>query len=515
MPEPDPQPDAVPTPEPVPGAQAATPKRHTAPITPLVHMVRFLGVILVVVLVQFASAAQHLNAAGWLGGGALALLVVAVVGGLVYLQWRRLLYWFDDDGDLRVSSGIFQHRERRLQLSRLQSVEVVQPLIARIFGMAEVRVEVAGSGDARITLAYLTLDAATALRAETLARAAGVRPDAGEAPEHVLVVVPNGVLLKSSLLHTTVWLILAVELLAIIVAFAAGGLAVGLGLVIALIVPVMAVFGSFATYFNFTVADSPDGLRTRFGLFGVRSHTVPPGRVAAVEFVEPLLWRHFGWVAVRITVAGTGSGDDSGENTASMLLPVATWEVATGLVHRLLPGVDIAAIDLRPAPPAARRRSPFQWRALAVGWDPRVLLTRRGWLIRRTAITPHARVQSVRLTQGPWERALGLSSVHFDIVPGPVRPVALRRGNAEAADLLVAEARRVLAATAADSSLRWGRAADRGAAAAPSADGDGAPELAQGGPSAPVPIAEPTPDDGGFPGQQPLPFDSDEQASPR
>lgn len=481
--------------------QGETAKRRTAPVTPLVHLVRFLGVIVVVVAVQFASAARNLNSVALLGAGGLALLVVILVGGLVYLQWRRLEYWFDADGDLRVSSGVLQHRERRLQLSRLQSVEVVQPLVARIFGMAEVRVEVAGSGDSRITLAYLTLAAATALRAETLARAAGVRPDAGEAPEHVLVEVPNGVLLKSSLLHTSVWLILAVELLALVVAFAAAGIVVGLGLVIGLIVPVIAVFGTFSTYFNFTVAESPDGLRTRFGLFGVRSHTVPPGRVAAVEFVEPLLWRRFGWVAVRITVAGNGADDDSGENTASMLLPVATWDVATGLVHRLLPGVDLPAIDLRPAPESAKRRSPFQWHALGVGWDARVIVTRRGWLIRRTAITPHARVQSVRLTKGPWERALGLSSVHFDIVPGPVRPMALHRGEREAAQLLVDEAQRVLAATAADSSLRWGRAADRAAAAAPSADEAPSDDAA--------PATEPTPDDGGFPGQQPLPFDGD------
>ena len=256
----------------------------------------------------------------------------------------------------------------------------------------------------------------------------------------MLVEVPNDVLFKSSLLHTTVWLILSVELLAILVAFATGGLAVGLGLVIALIVPVMAVFGSFATYFNFTVADSPDGLRTRFGLFGVRSHTVPPGRVAAVEFVEPLLWRHFGWVAVRITVAAPGPTTTPARTRRACCAGRHLGRDRAGAPAAA--GVDIAAIDLRPAPPAARRRSPFQWRAPAVGWDPRVLLTRRGWLIRRTAITPHARVQSVRLTQGPWERALGLSSAHFDIVPGPVRPVALRRGNAEAADLLVAEAKR-------------------------------------------------------------------------
>jgi putative membrane protein len=41
-----------------------------------------------------------------------------------------------------------------------------------------------------------------------------------------------------------------------------------------------------------------------------------------------------------------------------------------------------------------------------------------------TAIAPHSHVQSVRVTQGAWERRLGLASLHADTAPGPVNVVA-------------------------------------------------------------------------------------------
>ncbi|MDQ1245639.1 MAG: hypothetical protein QG597_6 [Actinomycetota bacterium] len=448
-----------------PPGGAATAKRRTAPITPVVHAVRIGAVIVVIAVVQFLQTIRGLSTGPLVAAIVGAVVILGVIAGISYLQWRRFEFWFDDDGDLRVSSGVLERRERRLQLSRLQSVDVVQPLLARVFGMAVVKVEVAGGGDSRITLSYLTIDDAHALRAETLARAAGVRPDAGEAPETVLVQVPSDVLLKAGLLNTSVWVTLAVELLVIVIVVTTGGLA-GLALLFALLIPLFTVFGFFASYFNFAVADSPDGLRTRFGLLGVQAHTIPPGRVASLEFVEPFLWRRRDWVQVRITVAGAQSSSDDDDNggSASMLLPVATWPVANEVVARVLPGVDVHAFALTPVPEIARRRSPFQWRNLGLGWDDRVVVTRRGWLTKRTTVTPHARVQSVRLTQGPWERSLGLASVHFDVVPGPIKPVALHRPLADAGQSMTAEIGLMRRAAKSDRSHRWGRAASPPAA---------------------------------------------------
>ena len=431
-------------------------KRHTAAITPLVHAARILSIVLVIGVLQVTNMLGKLDAGKIVGVLAVSLLVVASVGGAAYLQWRRLEFWFDADGDLRVSSGILERKERRLHLSRLQSVEVVQPLIARVFGMAEVRVEVAGSGDSRITLSYLSLADANALRAETLARAAGVRPDAGEAPESVIVQVPSPVLLGSSLLSSGVLVTVLIIVGAVVVGVLAGGWVGLTGLIFVLIVPLFGVFGAFVTYFNFTLADSPDGLRIRFGLLGVKAHTVPPGRVASVEFVEPLLWRKFNWVSVRLTVAGAQSSDDDQQDSSSMLLPVATWPVAMAVVSRILPGVDVSTLPLIPVPPRVRRRSPLQWRQLGMCATDEVFAARHGWLTRRLSLTPHARVQSMRITQGPWERSLGLASVHADIVPGSIRPVGRHQPADVARTMAFDEMVRVRQARAQDTSTHWG-----------------------------------------------------------
>ena len=86
---------------------------------------------------------------------------------------------------------------------------------------------------------------------------------------------------------------------------------------------------------------------------------MPPGRVQAVGFVQPFLWRKRGWVRVRLNIAGASTGSQGSGNesfTENVLLPVAPWPVALAIVGRVLPGVDIMAIPLVPAPERSRAR---------------------------------------------------------------------------------------------------------------------------------------------------------------
>jgi putative membrane protein len=217
--------------------------------------------------------------------------------------------------------------------------------------------------------------------------------------------------------------------------------------------PIVGVFTQFMRFFGFTVAESPDGLRLRHGLASVESQTVPPGRVQAVEIEEPLLWRRRGWVRVNLNVAGLRAGGD--EQVEQVLLPVAPREVALAIIGRVLPGVDLGELVFLPAPPAARRRAWLQYANLGVADHPRIVATRRGFLTRRTAVLPHARTQSVRVTQGPWQRALGLASVAVDSTPGPVAVVALHREAGQARAIAQAQLVRAAAARGDGSGGRW------------------------------------------------------------
>lgn len=435
----------------------ASGRRKVHPLTPVIQGVRWWPAALLLAV----SIPQQVEVS--LGTGAiltalLGLLVVGVIAvGWNFLEWQRLSFWFDEDGDLRVDSGVLSKQERRVQLSRLQSVDVMQPLLARVAGLAEVRIEVAGSGDSTQSLQFLTLAEANALRNEVIARSAGVRHDAEEAPESMLAVVPPGDLVVSLLLRAETFALLAATVLVVTVTIATAGTA-GIFLLVLGGVPIFSVFTQFTRYYDFQVAESPDGLRLRHGLLQRTRQTVPPGRVQAVGFVQPFLWRRRDWVRVRLNVAGVssssqGSGDQS--YTENVLLPVAPWPVALDIVARVLPGIDLRAVELLRAPERSRRRAWIQWRQLGVGWDDNVLVTRHGRITEHWELVPHARTQSVRVTQGPWQRHLGLASVHVDSTPGAVRPVALHRDVVEARRLAQEQADRAARARTTDRSTRW------------------------------------------------------------
>jgi len=386
----------------------------------------------------------------------IAIGLATLIAGFQYLAWQRLTFWFDAEGDFRMASGVVTRRERRLQLSRLQGVEVVQPLLARLFGMAEVSVEVAGAGDSRAVVRYVSLADATSLRNEVIARAAGLRPDSGEAPEQPLVQVPAKDLIVSLLLRGSTVFLVALTAVIVVTTIVGAGWA-GAAFLLAGGVPLLMVVAEFTRYYNFTVADSPDGLRLRSGLLQTQSQTIPPGRVQAVEFVQSMLWRRKDWVRVRLNVAGMKSGDDqdSGQGNEMVLLPVAPYDVAISVVQRVLPGVDARSIPLSPPPARARKRAWIQFRALGVGFDERVFVSARGKFVHRLTVVPHARTQSVRVTQGVWERSLGLATMHIDSTPGPVRAMALHRTAAEARALAESQNLRGENAFAAGGTKRW------------------------------------------------------------
>jgi putative membrane protein len=402
----------------------------------------------IVPIAVFMFVMEGRDATAMLGlTGAIALMVFLVlgVGGFSWLSWSRLTYFFDTDGDLRIHSGVVTRNERRVQLSRLQSVDITQPLIARLFGLAEVRPEVAGSSNESTKLRYLAVDDAQQLRADLLARAAGLKGHDGApavtAPERILVQVPAPHLLASLVLQPINVVLLSLIPVMAVGATVSGVWELGFSGLLLVATPFFIVGGQFLAQFGFTVAEASDGLRLRFGLTSHRSQTVPPGRVQAVRIERPLLWRPWGWVRVIVNVAGTTGGEE-GEERPSVVLPVAPEAIAQMVLHRVLPGVDPFVVPLEPVPASARWRAPLQWRQLGVGATPRVLVTRRGWVIPTWDVVPHARTQSVRLTQGPWQRRLGLASVHVDSTPGPVRVTALHRDVASVRALVNEQADR-------------------------------------------------------------------------
>ncbi|MFE0252167.1 PH domain-containing protein [Streptomyces sp. NPDC059010] len=364
-----------------------------------------------------------------------ALIPAAALYG--FLTW-----WFTHfavtDTELRIRTGLLFRRTAHIRLERIQAIDVTQPLLARVAGVAKLKLDVIGT-DKKDELAFLGAEEARTLRAELLARAAGFAPETaheiGEAPSQELLRVPPAVLAASLALTGATWGTLAA---AVAVPTILWLVTESAWTVLATAIPLFGAAGAssvgrFVTEYDWTLAESPDGLRIDHGLLDRAHETVPPGRVQTVRLVEPLLWRRRGWVRVELNVAGSAN---------SVLLPVAPREVAESVIARVLPGVTVPPRTSLTRPPRrAARCVPLWWRGYGLTVTDAVFAAHTGLLRRSLALVPHAKVQSVRLTQGPWERLWGVADVHVDT--GANKTVTARlRDATEARELLHAQAER-------------------------------------------------------------------------
>jgi putative membrane protein len=455
----------------VPGAPILKKTERPHPATPLIRG----WLILVAIVVGWArelipdGSGQGLQAVDlrWILAGIAAVVVLAAVAGFFTWYFTRFII---DDEELRVETGWIFKTSKKIPFERLQSVDIIQPLAARMFGLAELRLE-AGAGDSTTKLRYLTRRQASRLRDYLLTRAHGERArisdleqtaaasvltDLGAADRPLVTVPPQrlvlGLVLSSEWLISMAFLITggAVALSYGVVQYALSGLiplAIGAFTMISRRVIAM---------FNFTLAESPRGLRITRGLTNLTSQSVPINRIQGVKVSQPLLWKLPGWYRVDIDVVGYGSseGENNESHATNVLLPVANRaEVEIGL-HRTLPGFDLAGIEMHRSPSRARWLRWFDFWTLRYGWDDRALITERGWVVHQRDIVPHAKTQSVQIVQGPLQRLLRLADVHIHTPKGPVNAVAHQLDAQVARELALTQLDRARTARAADQQRR-------------------------------------------------------------
>jgi putative membrane protein len=440
----------------LPSSGAEHPFKRLSPLTPLVR-----SFILVVAAV--ASTWDDLLR-GDLGPLAWGFLVLLVVGGLYgAASWLRTKYWIEAD-ELRVDTGVVSRQSRRIRVDRLQGIDISQPFVARLFGLAELKMDVAGGGSGEGSLAFLTLAEAQDLRATLLARRDAVRADREATAEGESVLpappAPERELARLDLQTLLLSLLLSPEAGAFLVSAVAFGLLFalvgGFGGVAAAF-PVLAGFAvtslrRLSAYYDFTVSETPSGLQVRRGLFERNAQTITLARVQGVVVSEPILWRRLGWAKLDVALAGSASGTDAdGAPSASTVMPVAPRAFVMHLARLLLSASgspDPDAVDLLPPPERSRWAAPVRRRFLSAGVGDHLVVGREGMLNRRTHVVPHARVQSLRIEQGPWQRRLGLADVLVDSPPGPVHVRARHRDVFEARRFLDRENERARLARA-------------------------------------------------------------------
>ncbi|WP_241245952.1 PH domain-containing protein [Microbacterium sp. 4R-513] len=446
--------------------------------------------------IDFIVANNLYLAAGLVVLGVLIALIV-----IFYLSWRFHTFRITGD-DVEVRSGILFRTQRRAPLDRVQGVNLTRPMLARLLGMA--KLEVVGAGtDANVKLEYLSTTNAEAVRADILRLASGRRlaeaaAQAGgdvalsrvgaisqtvsrgitgliegdEAPVPVpesVVDIPVLRLLVSHVISpATVFLVLGIAAIAV-------GSSVGSPWILFAMVPTIIGFvaywiRSILRSLRYSIAPTPDGVRITFGLLTTITEIVPPGRVHAVEIAQSILWRGFGWWTIRINRLTGRSLSDNSNDQFTTVLPVGTTDDVERVLRLLLPGVPpnewplvVRQGMLGPeeddsfmnTPRRAWFLRPLSWRRNGFRLTPDALLLRRGFIWRKLALVPLARMQSIALHQGPLDRLTRVVSARAHTVLGPVYAGVGAIDRDAALDLFAdAEAGAVHAASV-DRSHRW------------------------------------------------------------
>ena len=409
----------------------------------------------------------------------IAVVVIAACVGVFALSWRVQTFRVTHQA-VELRSGILRRQERKARLDRIQGINVHRPVFARLFGAAKLEIVVAGH-DANLDLAYLPSSVTETLRREILRLASGVLAEEAQEPgrahgvpdspvagavaapgrasardliadrvdEFILrpadldpdAAPPASVVrmhpgrLAGSLLLSGPSIVLILIVLAMI-----GGTLTGRPWLIILIFPIVLSLGGlyirrFTKALRYNIAGSDQGVRIGFGLLTTSSETVPPQRIHAVELVQPLLWRPFGWWQVRMNTAGHTRGRNSAGEARTTTLPVGSHRDVQRVLPLLLPGMDdtvraaiahagmTARADQSAFSRAPRRAAwlrPFSWRKTGYTIADGVIVVRHGAVWRRIVFVPLARMQSVEVEQGPVRRILDLASADVHVIDGPV-----------------------------------------------------------------------------------------------
>ncbi|GAA4478936.1 PH domain-containing protein [Enteractinococcus fodinae] len=421
----------------------------------------------------------------------LVIGILVVAAGLYAIAWRFYQFRITTEA-VELHAGVIFRQRRYMRLDRLQAVDIVRPFFARIFGLSKLSLHAADGGETTLTLEYVRESDAERLRHEILYLASGAQgdpaldPTTDDAPhaaiaqvphypydgylaqyvqhnphglneevpaDHTtrqssreLLTIPFGRVIGAALLTglstgvftaltggvTTgffIWLgargdadsgAIPVSLLMLLI-FA------GIGLFTALIT----AFGQVNANFNFTAKTADSGVRLTSGMLSTTSHTIPPGRIQAIQITQPLLYRIFGWYRIQVTVAGYGLTDPS-----TTVLPVGTFDDVIIMLSVLAPdpGVEHANDLLYTAlkhtsdddgftkvPGRARMWQPVAGRRHGYRTTPTLLLIRFGRLRRNLAMIPHERIQQSAVHQTLFDKLSGTASARFVTPPGPVR----------------------------------------------------------------------------------------------
>ena len=314
------------------------------------------------------------------------------------IKYFSLRYQILDD-ELIVSQGVFFQRDRTVPVERIQNIDLVQNVLHRLFGVAEVRIETASGTEAEATLRVLSMAKVEQLRNAIFKSAQVAKPIKAEDANTPADVVEDHQISQES---ETLLSIPASSLIRAGLASNKGNILLGVlfGLYFQFDEQVTSVFDFKKTIENFTnnsstntvvfvsiaaalflfilfrllgiawyllrfqgyqLTLSGEDLRIQCGLFTRVSATVPRKRIQFISIHRNLLMRWMNLAAIRIETAGGSSqgNEDATKSVSSRwFVPVVPNKDVKRLVEQLRPGLqwEEDSMEWKGVSPKANRR---------------------------------------------------------------------------------------------------------------------------------------------------------------
>lgn len=416
-------------------------------------------------LVALSAAVSRGGLLMMAGAGALVLAVTALV---TWVRWRSFTYRIAD-GELVIADGVLHRNRRSIPFERIQDVSIDQKLLARLFGLARVRIETGGGEADEASLDSVSLAEAARLRAVLRGQDAPVEMVAQATPTRdvIFAMDTRRVLTMGLFGFSLVWigvLFAAINQLGDLVGLdwkgwwnwagiagrEAWALATPLLVLFAAVaaLAIGAVSGVARTFFvehGFRLEREGGRLRRVRGLTTRTEVVVSLRRIQLALIERGLVSGRLGWSALRLQTLG-GSDDAGGRQQVAPfarddevtrvlsaagfpafdplpLRPVAFGHVVrSALLRGGLPLIGVAAVSwfvplaslalpLVAIPVVAALLARRRHRYAIVGDTLQVM---RGVLSKQAWIVPLAHVQSVSVTRSPLQRLLGIATVRVD-----------------------------------------------------------------------------------------------------
>jgi len=335
-------------------------------------------------------------------GPAIGILVPIIVFIVIarVLSWQAFRYGFDG-AVVRVQQGVLQRQYRSIDVGRIQQVEVDQPLMHRMVGLAVLRIETASEGgQTEVELNGVSRTEAerlrAALRPHAQPKAADTddgQPAAPEPPERRVLSVSMGQLAVGAVTGAQLFALPIALLVLFEFAFDVGaeedvgqtvyqwlqdaGLPILL-LLLAVLALVAAIGAAIARDGGYRVDVRDDDVVIRRGLLTQRETVLPRHRVQVVEVRQNWIRRALGVATVHVRSAGGGAAGDSSRRIQVPL--VRLGRDLDAVLAAFLPNTPTTA-EFQSHPRAALRRSIVHTtlRAIVVA-GPLAVAARALWL---------------------------------------------------------------------------------------------------------------------------------------